>query len=169
MFVSQPEFEFSFPPELAHPGSQHWRVVELTLHAPWFLVSVEIVDAEHPDCSMTRTLCIAWDTDLAELLSTMEPHQVKGIVCMMPARQSVTGQWTSREIREVWRCRSAVGHSIVLVDTVGEKFDCGMVPDHEQPIEQDLILRIEPTEPRQRHRTIPSRRPRRAKTRKVSA
>lgn len=99
----------------------------------------------------------------------MEPHQVKGIVCMMPAWQSVTGQWTSREIREVWRCRSAVGHSIVLVDTVGEKFDCGMVPDHEQPIEQDLILRIEPTEPRQRHRTIPSRRPRRAKTRKVSA
>lgn len=169
MFVSQPEFEFPFPPELAYPGCQHWRVVELTLHAPWFLLSVEIVDAEHPDCSITRTLCIAWDTDLAELLSTMEPNRVKGIVCMMPAWQSATGQWTSREISEVWRCRSATGHRIALVDAAGEKLDCGMVPDDEQSIEQDLILRIEPTKPRQRHRTIPSRRPRRAKARKVSA
>jgi hypothetical protein len=169
MFVSQPEFEFPFPPELAHPGSQHWRVVELTLHAPWFLVSVEIVDADHPDCSMTRTLCIAWDTDLAELLSTMEPNRVKGIVCMMPAWQSATGQWTSREISEVWRCRSVTGHSIVLVDSAGDKFDGGMVPDHQQPIEQDLILRIEPTRPRQSHRTMPRRRPRCAKPRKASA
>ncbi|MDG0856194.1 hypothetical protein [Roseateles puraquae] len=169
MFVSQPEFEFPFPPGLTHPGSQHWRVVELTLHAPWFLLSVEIADGEHPDCRITRTLCIAWDTDLAELVSTMEPNRVKGIVCMMPAWQSATGQWTSREISEVWRCRSATGHSIALVDTAGERFDGGMVSDHEQPIERDLVLRIEPTKQRQRHRTIPSRRTRRAKARKVSA
>ena len=76
MFVSQPEYEFPFPPDLAHPGCQHWRVVELTLHAPWFLVSVEIVDPELPDCTVTRTLCIAWDSDLAELLSTLEPDRV---------------------------------------------------------------------------------------------
>jgi hypothetical protein len=169
MFVSQPEFEFPFPPELTYPGNQHWRVVELTLHAPWFLVSVEVVEAEHPDCSITRTLCIAWDTDLAELLSTMEPNRVKGIVCMMPAWQSPTGQWTSREVSEVWRCRSAAGHSIALVDMAGEEFDGGMVPDHEQPIERDLILRIEPTKPRQHPRTRLNRRPRRAKARKGSA
>ena len=115
MFVSQPEYEFPFPADLAHPGSKHWRVVELTLHAPWFLVSVEIIDPEHPDCSMTRTLCIAWDSDLAELLGTLEPERVKGIVCMMPAWQSPTGQWTSREIREVWRRRSAAGHSLAWI------------------------------------------------------
>ena len=169
MFVSQPEFEFPFPPGLTHPGSQHWRVVELTLHAPWFLLSVEIADGEHPDCRITRTLCIAWDTDLAELVSTMEPNRVKGIVCMMPAWQSATGQWTSREVSEVWRYRSAAGHSIALVDTAGDKFDGGMVPDHVQPIEQDLILRIEPTKRRQRDRTTPNLRQRRAKAWKVSA
>ncbi|MCE4556260.1 hypothetical protein [Pelomonas cellulosilytica] len=166
MFVSQPEFEFSFPPELAQPGSQHWRVIELTLHVPWFLVSVENVDAEHPGCTITRTLCIAWDSDLVDLLSTIEPHRVKGIVCMMPGWKSPTNQWTSREIREVWRCRSAGGNSVLLADTAGEKFDCSVVPDHEQPIEQELILRVEPTAPRQRHRTKPNRRLRRANARK---
>jgi hypothetical protein len=158
MFVSQPEFEFSFPPELAHPGSQHWRVVELTLHAPWFLVSVEIVDAEHPDCSMTRTLCIAWDTDLAELLSTMEPHQVKGIVCMMPAWQSPTGQWWAREVREVWLHSSRSGEHIVLADTAGKEFDCGLIPEHVGAVEKELLLRVDPKPAGQ----VPNRRARRA-------
>jgi hypothetical protein len=118
---------------------------------------------------MTRTLCIAWDTDLAELLSTMEPNRVSGIVCMMPAWQSATGQWTSREVSEVWCCRSAAGRSIALVDTAGDKFDSGMAPDHEPPIEQHLILRIEPKRLRQRYRTTPGRRPRSGKARNASA
>jgi len=67
---------------------------------------------------------------------------VKGIICMMPAWQSPFGQWTSREIREVWRCSSAAGHSVVLADAAGERPDCGMVPDHEAPIGQELMLRI---------------------------
>lgn len=169
MFVSQPEYEFPFPPDLAHPGSQHWRVVELTLHSPWFLVSVEIIDPEFPGCSTTRTLCIAWDSDLAELLGTLDPGRVKGIVCMMPAWQSSAGQWTSREVREVWRCRSAAGHSVVLVDSAGAKFDCGMVPDHQAPIEEELILQVAPAVPRQRRARPSSRHVCRAKARKVSA
>lgn len=169
MFVSQPQYEFPFPPELAEPGTQHWRIVELTLHAPWFMVSVEIIDPDHPDCSITRTLCIAWDTDLAEVLGGLEPDRVKGIVCMMPAWRSPSGQWTSREIREVWRCRSAAGQSVMLADTAGEQFDCGMVPDHEAPIEQELILRISPATPRQRRGPQPNRRARRASAVKGTA
>ncbi len=144
MFVSHPEYEFPFPPDLDQPGCQHWRIVELTLHASWFLVSVEIVDPEQPDCTMVRTLCIAWDSDLAELLGTLEPRRVKGIVCMMPAWQSPSGQWTSREIREVWRCRSAAGHSVLLADIAGEKFDCGLIPEHVGDIEMELLLRVDP-------------------------
>ena len=59
MFVSQPQYEFPFPPDLEQPGSQHWRMVELTLHAPWFLLTVEIVDAALLDCSLSRTGCCA--------------------------------------------------------------------------------------------------------------
>ena len=144
MFVSQPEYEFPFPAGLAHPGSQHWRVVELTLHAPWFLVSVEFVDAEHPNCPITRTLCIAWDSDLADMLCALEHSRVKGIVCMMPAWQSPTSQWWSREIREVWIYRSPGGAHVVLADTTGEKFDCGLMPEHVGDVKMELLLRLDP-------------------------
>lgn len=144
-------------------------MVELTLHAPWFPVSLEIIDPDEPDSSITRTFCIAWDTDLAELLSTSEPERVKGIVCMMPSWQSATGQWTSREIRQVWRCRSTAGHSIVLVDTAGEKFDCGTVPHHNAPIEEQLLLRISPNKTRLSRGPVANRRVRRADARKDGA
>lgn len=171
MFVSRPEYEFPIPPVLERPGSQHWRMVELTLHAPWFLLSVEIVDAEDPEMAMTRTLCIAWDNDLAEVLNGLEPERVKGIVCMMPAWQSANGQWTSREVREVWRCRSAAGRSILLRDSAGEAFDCGLLPDHVEPIERELLLLVPPPAPprRKRPQPQPCRQGRRARARTARA
>ena len=153
MFVSQPQYEFPFPPDLEHPGSQHWRIVELTLHMPWFLLSLEVVDAELPDCSLTRTICIAWDTDLCDVLRSPEAGRVMGIVCMMPAWQSANGQWSSREIREVWLYTSEVGRSVVLRDADGQQFDCGLVPEHVSPVHEELLLRVAPAEPRRRQRT----------------
>lgn len=150
MFVSQPHYEFPLPPDLEQPGSQHWRMVELTLHMPWFLLSLEVVDVEMPDCSMTRTLCIAWDTDLYEVLRALEADQVMGIVCMMPAWQSSNGQWSSREIREVWMHRSEAGQSVVLSDANGQQFDCGLVPEHVEPVDKELVLRVAPATPRRR-------------------
>jgi len=173
MFVSQPQYEFPFPPDLEQPGSQHWRVVELTLHAPWFLLSVEIFDAEIRDCSMTRTICIAWDHDLADVLRGLEPDRVLGIVCMMPAWASPTGQWSSREVREVWTCTSDAGQSVLLCDAAGQEFDCGPVPEHVEPMKKDLLLRVAPAKPRRptfsQRKTPPSgnRRNRRASTRKA--
>lgn len=149
MFVSQPHYEFPFPPDLSQPGSQHWRMVELTLHAPWFLLSVEVVDPDESDLSFTRTLCIAWEHDLADVLRSLDAVRVKGIVCMMPAWQSPTGQWWSREIREVWVYRSPSGKHVVLVDTAGEKFDCGLIPEHVGDVEMELLLRVDPKPPGQ--------------------
>lgn len=142
MFVSQPQHEFPFPPDLEAPGSQHWRMVELTLHMPWFLLSVSISDAELPDSSMTRTLCIAWDSDLVEVLRSLDADRVKGIVCMMPAWQSDNGQWTSRGVREVWVHSSDAGRSVVLLDAGGQEFDCGLAPEHAQPIGKELVVRV---------------------------
>lgn len=44
MFTTYPPYEFPIPPGLAHPDARYWRVVELSLHAPWFLLSVEVPD-----------------------------------------------------------------------------------------------------------------------------
>lgn len=148
MFVSHPQYLFPLPPALGDPGAQHWRVVELTLHAPWFLLSVEIFDEEIAGCSMTRTLCIAWDTDLADVLRSLDVERVTGIVCMMPAWQSSNGQWSSREIREVWVCSSAAGQSVLMFDAAGQEFDCGLVPEHSEPITKELVLRVAPANPR---------------------
>jgi hypothetical protein len=175
MFVSQPQYEFPFPPDLERPGSQHWRMVELTLHMPWFLLSVEVVDAELPDCGLTRTICIAWDFDLCEVLQSLEAGSVMGIVCMMPAWQSPNGLWSSREIREVWLHTSEAGRSVVLRDADGQQFDCGLVPEHVSPVHKELVLRVAPAQPRRREgsqrKSSPpdNRRARRAVARKADA
>lgn len=142
MFVSHPEYEFPIPPALDDPGTQHWRMVELSLQAPWFLLSVELVDPDEPDLSITRTLCIAWEYDLADVLRPLDADRVKGFVCMMPAWQSPTGQWWSREIREVWLHSSPFGKHIVLADTDGKEFDCGLIPEHVGDVEKELLLRV---------------------------
>jgi len=144
MFVSRPEYEFPIPPTLRDPGTQLWRLVELSLQSPWFLVSVEIVDPVEPDVSITRTLCVAWENDLADMLRRLDAKRVKGIVCMMPAWQSPTGQWWSREIREVWLHHSPSGEHIVLADADGKEFDCGLTPDHVGEVEKELLLRVDP-------------------------
>lgn len=169
MFVSQPHYEFPFPPDLSNPGSRHWRMVELTLHAPWFLLSLEIQDADDPNFSITRTLCIAWENDLAELLGSLGPNRIKGIVCMMPAWQSVTGQWSSRVVAEVWLCRSVAGRSVLLRDTGGEEFDCGLIPDHVEPVERELLLRVPPPESPKGPQPQPGRRSHRASARNAKA
>lgn len=155
MFISQPQYEFPFPADMANPGVQHWRMVELSIHAPWFMLSMEIIDGDDPEVRLTRTMCIAWDNDLAEVLRLVDADRIKGLVCMMPAWQSATGQWASREVREVWLRRSDAGKSVVLCDAAGEEFDCGLAPDHVGTVEQDLILRLSPAMPRQRQRQRP--------------
>lgn len=142
VFVSQQQYEFKLPPSLAGPDVQHWRMMELSLHAPWFILSVEVVDPDEPDHGVTRTLCIAWECDLAEFLRELEPTRVTGVVCMMPAWQSPNGQWWSREVREVWLYRSAGGQHVVLVDAAGQKFDCGLIPEHVGTAETKLLLRL---------------------------
>jgi len=159
MFVSHPEYEFPMPPALNDPGTQHWRMVELSLHAPWFLLSVEFVDPDEPNVSITRTWCIARDDDLADVLRPLDADRVKGIVCMMPAWQSPTGQWWSRVIREVWTHSSPAGKHTVVVDAVGREFDCGLIPQHVGDVEKELVLRVE----LKQHRREQNRRARRGK------
>lgn len=142
MFVSRPQYERALPVGLEHPAARQWRVVELALNAPWFLLSLEVVDDVEPALSVLQTLCIASDQDLLGLLSGVDPARVRGIVCMLPAWHSSTGQWCSREVREVWQCPSDTGRQILLVDKVGQHFDLGMVSDNPVPTDRQLVVRV---------------------------
>ena len=144
MFLSRPQYAFPRPAGLEEPGARCWRMVELTTHVPWFLLSVEIHAPDEPDFTFVRTLCIAWDRDLADVICSLEAKRVKGIVCIMPGWQSPNGHWSSREVQEVWTCSSQAGASVFLRDAAGLTFDCGLVPDHVEPMERNLVLRVEP-------------------------
>lgn len=142
MFVSRPQYERALPLGLEHPGARQWRIVELSLNAPWFLLSLEVVDDVEPALSVLQTLCIASEQDLLGVLSGVEPASVRGVVCMLPAWYSSTGQWCSREVREVWQCTSDAGRKILLVGEAGQYFDLGTGSENPMPIDRQLVVRV---------------------------
>lgn len=146
MFASHSDFEFSAPPDPDRPGVRHWRMFELTLDAPWFLLSEESSDPNVAGLTRTQTLCIAWEYDLAEVLRSMDTSRVKALTCMWPAERPDEPRWASREVREVWLHSSALGRHVVLGDSAGNHFDCGLVPEHVGKVKVELLLRL-PTSP----------------------
>jgi hypothetical protein len=150
MFISLPQYEFPFPPGLADPDAKHWRVMEMRLHSPWFLLTVELPDPEGQEMSMAYTLCIAWEQDLADALKTMDTARVLGLVAMIPAWCSPTGQWSSRQVSEVWLRTDASGKSVTLKDIAGEEFDGGIPGATVQAgAASELLLRLQPRKARQ--------------------
>lgn len=129
MFVSHPQYAFPVPRGLADAGTQHWRLIEFVLHTPWFLLTVDEL-TEEGDFMLTRTWCIAWERDLAQLLATIDTRQIQGLVCILPGWSSKAGQWASREIREVWLIRTEDAKEYVrFLDAEGKEFDGGLQPD----------------------------------------
>lgn len=142
MFVSRPQYERALPAGLEHPAARQWRIVELALNAPWFLLSLEVVDDVEPALSVLQTLCVASDQDLLGLLSSIDPAHVRGIVCMLPAWHSSIGQWCSREVLEVWQCTSDSGRQMLLVDKAGQYIDLGTGSDNSVPANRQLVVRV---------------------------
>lgn len=145
MFVTHPQHEFPVPDGLANPGTQHWRLVEFVLHTPWFLVTVATQPARNIS-TLTHTWCIAWERDLAHVLTTTDRKRILELVCMMPAWSSKSGHWSSREVREVWLSHTADDGDIMwFVDSEGNRFDGGLKEEQtEKAAERRLLLRLEP-------------------------
>ncbi|PTT92573.1 hypothetical protein DBR42_01670 [Pelomonas sp. HMWF004] len=142
MFVSRPQYERALPAGLEHPAARQWRIVELALNAPWFLLSLKVVDDQEPALSVLQTLCIASDQDLVGLLTGVDPARVGGVVCMLPPWHSPTGQWCSREVWEVWQCHSDAGHRITFVDKAGQPFDPGLGSESTVLAARELVWRL---------------------------
>lgn len=143
MFVSHPQFEFHFPEGLSDPGSKHWRLIEFSLHTPWFLLTVSELTDEH-EVLLTHTWCIAWVRDLVQILATVEHYKIRGLICMMPGWTSPARQWASRVIDEVWLIRTADAEECVrFLDRDGREFDGDMRTDFPvKEVERQLLLRV---------------------------
>ncbi len=141
MFTTESHHEFYIPADLSASRSQHWRMFRLSLHAPWFVLTVELNDDEVPS---RRTVGIAWDTDLVDVLESLGDATTVGLLCMTPGWCSPTGQWSAREVREVWTARTADGRVVILRDEHGHEF--GDRPEGEsQPALEGrrLILKLD--------------------------
>lgn len=127
MFLSLPHYEFQMPAGLREPGSRHWRVVEMPLHAPWYLLTVVQPVPADMDWAPSHTLCIAWDADLVDAIKAVEAVRIRGLVAMIPAWASSTGQWASRQISEVWVDGDESGKVVTLLDCAGKQLKSGML------------------------------------------
>lgn len=145
MFVTHPRHEFPVPKGLADPGSQHWRLIELVLHVPWFLITLAAVPEEN-EAMLTQSWCLAWERDLVHLLTTIDTSRVIGLTCMIPGWASKAHQWTSKEVGEVWLARSNDEQDFMqLIDFDGNAFEeCSKVHFPDTVVERRLLLRMRP-------------------------
>lgn len=144
MFLSLPQYEFQMPSGLAGPGGKHWRVIETPLHAPWYLLTVEEGDPTGAAWSTSRSLCFAWETDLADAIKSVEPGSIRGLLAMIPQQSCTAAQWTCRAISEVWLDCNDAGRFVTLLDAEGIKVDAGTLiepPNGEG--KSELLLRLD--------------------------
>lgn len=112
MFVSEPHFEQRVPPALLPPGGRSWRVVELSLSVPWFIVTLM-------DCAdqCLRKLMVAYEADLLELIG-IERAQIRAIHRVTPPRHPQT-DWAIKPIQEVWMATSGASRCWLFIDANG--------------------------------------------------
>lgn len=151
MFITFPPFELHPPAGLPGGEMRSWRMMQLPLHVPWFMLSVEVVDSETA-MRRVQTFCIAREDDLATFLGSVEAKKVRGLVCMAPGWMSDSGTWTSLEVRQVWLATTAAGTHLVLYGPDGQTVDTQL--DSDQSTEETgraLLLEIKPAVPAPKH------------------
>jgi len=146
MFASHDRYKLPVPAGLTEPGAHHWRLIEVALRAPWFILSVNDLDGG-VEAALAHTWCVAWEQDLANALVAMGPSSIRGLVCMVPQRSSANGQWASQEVAEVWIGESQGGHILHLRDALGASVDCGTVNPADRLTDMRLLWRLGAAEP----------------------
>ena len=142
MFVTNPSYEFFPVGEFATSDARHWRLVNLSLPAPWFVLTVEVAD---DGLSRLRTLCIAWDTDLLRVLESLNGAKAIALLCMWPGDCPRAGRWSSRQVCEVAVVATAEGQEIVFCDEHGAEFgDRPRTKPQSFTGSRRLILRLDP-------------------------
>jgi len=139
MFVTHEPFKSPFPFQLPG-GSTTWHVVELMLHTPWLLITVE--DEEEEDA--IRTYFLSGTDVLLQLLNNPTLGKTRGVQLVLPPGWSPTREWCFVRIRRIERDLRSAGavRSSVITSVSGQRF--GGFPI--QPIvreDSDLALIVE--------------------------
>lgn len=126
MFITHPPYEFRVPDGLAAHEARYWRMLEVHLHVPWFMLAMEAGGGES-GLGFVRTYCFAWDQDLLDFLPTVEPAAIRGLLCMAPGWKSASGSWTAHEVHKVWVSYAEDGGRYPkLIDFAGREVDVGL-------------------------------------------
>lgn len=108
------------PAVLVPPGSKHWRVLELSLNAPWFMVT--LLERESDIC-FNRDLLISWDSDLRTLLDSTPKESIAALHCIVPSEFGSKRRWDVRSVQRVWCARdsrSPQNEALIFEDADGE-------------------------------------------------
>jgi len=102
MFAAPEQFAHSMPIGLAPPDYSYWRAVELTLRAPWYIVTLHVREG---DAWFQRDLLVSWASDLLDVIQPTDRVDVAAIQLMQPV--SGGKSWKSVSVNKVWTARHA--------------------------------------------------------------
>jgi len=118
MFVSHTGHQFHVPPVLTDDKSQHWRLMEVALRCPWFVLTV-VEHHQAAELSLLRTWCVAWAHDLMQVLEDRQNVQVRALACIRPVNDSSPRAWSATDVYEVWLLTNDDGTFITFHDGSG--------------------------------------------------
>jgi hypothetical protein len=121
MFISIATNERRMPRRLATRGKRFWRMLELSVSWPWFLLSVKDETSEGP---WQSELLVSSSEDLRELLVDVGVKPCH-LSVVLPPREGVRNAWETRTLRKVW-CASDPDHpaaeALIFEDLEGKLF-----------------------------------------------
>ena len=97
MFVTLPEHKIAVPEALAHPGAQDWKVVGISLHCAWFVLTLRPIKTDE----QYVTCLLAWDFDVIETIDSFGA-EVASLLWSVPPNSSAGDGWRSISVTEVW-------------------------------------------------------------------
>jgi len=138
MFISAPAFEQRVPRELLPPGGRAWRVLELSLLVPWYVVTVAA------DEGIAQTFLVAWDSDLLAFLEPGAQNTITSLTFFAPPSNAI-GNWTAREVRSVWKAWFGSGENSFCLsfrDDNGEFWNSTSSASIAQTSRRELLMRL---------------------------
>lgn len=140
MFITHQAFELPFAAVLSVPGTRYHRAVELSLRAPWFLVTFL---TEEDGIQFLHSFLCSWDSVLVDVLIDRQIDTVVAVQQIYPLHAD--GRWGMRAIRQVWSARDdGTGERVIVVQADdGQEFDGMMGTLFTQPCgDRKLIAQV---------------------------